>query len=180
MYAIRSYYAQVHEQVHALGAGLMQMGIQPGDRITLLSEGRNEWVISELGILYNGAINVPLSIKLNEPDEIAFRIQHSGSRAIITSGRQLQKILNLAKGIECLETIICLDRTEHQDPQIRYYEDLLQAGRNYLQNHAKDFRNRFEAVRGDNYANICYTSGTTADPKGIILSHRNYTANVVV
>ena len=57
-------YAEPKELVHAFGAGLMALGFGPGDRIALLSEGRNDWVVSELGILYNGAINVPLSVKL--------------------------------------------------------------------------------------------------------------------
>ena len=69
-------YKETLRRVHAFGAGLMQLGLKHGDRVTLLAEGRNDWVTSELGVVYNGAINVPLSVKLNEPEEIAFRYCH--------------------------------------------------------------------------------------------------------
>ncbi|HPT12146.1 MAG TPA: AMP-binding protein, partial [Bacteroidales bacterium] len=77
-------YQEVRKQVYEFAAGLMQLGIKKKDCLSLLSEGRNNWVIGELGILYAGAINVPLSIKLN-PEEIKFRINHSDSRMIIVS-----------------------------------------------------------------------------------------------
>jgi long-chain acyl-CoA synthetase len=67
-------YSEVWELVYNFGAGLMKIGVKKGDRIAILSEGRNEWIIGELGILLNGAINVPLSVKLNEPSEILFRL----------------------------------------------------------------------------------------------------------
>jgi long-chain acyl-CoA synthetase len=61
-------YGEARKQVHEFAAGLIILGVQSGDRICLLSEGRNNWVIGEMGILYTGATNVPLSVKLN-PDE---------------------------------------------------------------------------------------------------------------
>src|SRR5208283_1739201 len=69
-------YKIIKDQVYQFAAGLVSLGIQKGDRIALLSEGRNEWVISELGILYAGGVNVPLSVKLNAPNEIKFRLEH--------------------------------------------------------------------------------------------------------
>lgn len=171
-------YKETRKQVHEFAAGLMKLGLQPGDRVTLLAEGRNEWVISELGVLYNGAVNVPLSIKLNEPEEIAFRLKHSGSRLAIVSGKQLQKILSIWSGLPMLELIICFDKTETKHAQVRYFEDIVENGKKFLVTNSEDFKKRFASITDNDYANICYTSGTTADPKGIILSHRNYTANV--
>ena len=60
-------YSQTREQAHLIGAGLMALGLKKGERVALLSQGRNLWVTGELGILYAGAVNVPLSIKLEEP-----------------------------------------------------------------------------------------------------------------
>ena len=76
-------YHDTLRRIHTFAAGMMELGLKPGERVTLLSEGRNDWVVSELGILYNGAINVPLSINLKESDEIAFRLKHSESRIAI-------------------------------------------------------------------------------------------------
>ncbi len=171
-------FRQAHEKVLLFAAGLMKSGLKPGDRVTLLAEGRNDWVISELSVLYNGAINVPLSIKLNEPEEIAFRLQHSGSRIAITSNRQLNKILAVADSCPLLETIICLDNIPLNDRRVIEAATIIDQGKSFLESNREDVVKRYSSVKEDDYANICYTSGTTADPKGIILSHRNYTANV--
>jgi long-chain acyl-CoA synthetase len=171
-------YSQVHKRVCEFAAGLMKSGLLPGDRVSLLAEGRNDWVVSELGILYNGAVNVPLSVKLNEPEEILFRLSHSGSKMAIVSQSQLSKILAVADSIPLLETIVCLDKTEVSDTRVKNIETIIEAGKAFLELHGEEFVRRFKSITDDNFANICYTSGTTADPKGIVLSHRNYTANV--
>ena len=67
-------YTQVKEQVYRLGAGLQALGVKKGDTIALLSEGRNLWVIGELAMFYAGAVNVPLSIKLEESNDLNFLI----------------------------------------------------------------------------------------------------------
>jgi long-chain acyl-CoA synthetase len=171
-------YKEVQALSYKFAAGLMTLGIRKGDRITLLSEGRNDWVISELGILYAGAINVPLSIKLTEAEDIKFRIEHSGSRMLIVSKNQARKLEGIKKEIKGLEKVILLDEAESYNETDILYKKILAYGENYLSTHQKDFENRWRSVAGSDYANICYTSGTTADPKGIILSHRNYAANV--
>jgi long-chain acyl-CoA synthetase len=170
-------YRQVQEQVFRFAAGLMSLGIQKGDRLALLSEGRNDWVISELGVLYVGAVNVPLSVKLIDPPEIKFRLLHSGTRMIIVSGSQNSKMQSLKDEIPTLEKVIILDKVENYHVKDIAYEQLLKLGDEFLIGHRQDFEERKSSIQDDDYANICYTSGTTADPKGIILSHRNYTAN---
>ena len=70
-------YKATHEQVINLAAGLIEIGFKKDDRAALIADGRNEWIISELGILYSGGINVPLSIRL-ETNEVAYRLKHSG------------------------------------------------------------------------------------------------------
>src|SRR4030066_956992 len=77
-------YGETRKQVYEFAAGLISLGIKKGDRLSIISEGRNNWVIGELGILYTGAVNVPLSVKLT-PEEIKFRINHSGSRMVLAS-----------------------------------------------------------------------------------------------
>lgn len=170
-------YAQVKQRVHLFAAGLMQLGLNPGDRASLLAEGRLDWITGELGVLYNGAINVPLSIKLT-PEEILFRLNHSGSKFIITTSRQLDKVVKVKEHCQALEKIILLDAYTGSDNSIKTIESIIDEGKLFLSDSAGLFSERFSSIKDDDYANICYTSGTTADPKGIILSHRNYTANV--
>lgn len=175
---VGSTYAEVHARVYKYAAGLMSIGLTSGDRVTLLAEGRNDWVISELAIIYNSAINVPLSVKLNEPEEIRFRLDHSGSKYAISTSRQINKILEIAEEVPSLELIISLDPVNVDSKRIIYIEDLIKKGEDYLASNQDEFDKHVQAISEDDFANICYTSGTTADPKGIILTHRNYTANV--
>ncbi len=171
-------YRQIRHEVHRFAAGLMSLGIQKGDRLSLLSEGRKEWVISELGMLYAGAINVPLSERLSTPAELKFRIEHSGSRMIVISQNHSKKLDSLKKQVKCLEKIILLDPQDEYDEYELYFGDICNQGDKWLETNAEKFEERYLSVKPDDYANICYTSGTTADPKGIILSHKNYVANV--
>jgi long-chain acyl-CoA synthetase len=170
-------YREMQSLVYQCAAGLMHLGINKGDRLALISEGRNDWVVSELGILFTGAINVPLSVKIDEFSDLKFRLAHSGCRAVIVSGAQAQKIRSIKNDLPELEKIILLDG-EPQAEEEMAFKSLLDAGRNYLSANKEEFEKRWKSVGENDPANICYTSGTTADPKGIILTHRNYTANV--
>ena len=69
-------YLDTKIQAHLLAAGLLSIGVQAGDKVALLSEGRNAWIIGELGVLHTGAVNVPLSIKLEESNDLIFRINY--------------------------------------------------------------------------------------------------------
>ncbi len=170
-------YREMQALVHQCAAGLIHLGINKGDRLALISEGRNDWVVSELGILFTGAINVPLSVKIDELLDLKFRLAHSGCRAVIISGLQAQKIRTIKNDLPELEKIILLDGDPQTEEEVAF-QALLNDGKNYLNAHEKEFKTRWESISENDPANICYTSGTTADPKGIILTHRNYTANV--
>ena len=171
-------FAQTREESYLIGAGLHVLGLQKGDKVSLLSQGRNLWITSELGILYAGGVNVPLSIKLTESTDLLFRIQHSESRYIIVSEQQLPKIRNIIHDCPNVEKVIVLDSLDQYQENEMPISELIALGKAYLQNHADEFKALYQSIGPDDYANISYTSGTTADPKGILLTHRNYTANV--
>ncbi len=170
-------YKELHSLVCDFAAGLIAAGVKKGDRIVLLSEGRRSWIIAELGILFAGAVNVPVSVKIDEPDEILFRIKHSESSFIITSLNQLRKIRIHKDGLPEVKKVIIMDETDLLDDEVLLSE-IIEKGKKFLENHKDLFIKTKDSVTESDYANICYTSGTTADPKGIILTHRNYTANV--
>jgi len=175
---VASTYEEIRTLVHQFGAGLISLGVQKGDRIGLIAEGRNDWVISELGILYAGAINVPLSVKIEELPELEFRLAHSGCRFVVVSASQAPKIRRIKGSLADLEKIILLDADGVGDPDVLSYGSVLAMGREFLNVRREAFDERWKSIQGNDAANICYTSGTTADPKGIVLSHNNYTANV--
>ena len=177
--AYNSYtYKQIEQEVHQFACGLISLGIKKGDRVALLSEGCRNWVIGELGILFAGAINVPLSVRLNEPEDIKFRLNHSEAKAIIVSTPQYKKLYELKEEIKGLEKIITYTKPSQKHQKDITFEEVKQLGKKYLEENKDTFQRTWQSVNEDDYANICYTSGTTADPKGIVLSHRNYLVNV--
>ncbi len=171
-------YAETKEAVYVFGAGLMSWGIRKGDRIALIAEGRNDWVISELGMFYAGAINVPLSVKLPAGADLQFRLAHAECRMAIVSASQAAKVRQLRQQLPALECVVMLDPMDHYGPGEIPAADVIRAGKEFLRDRGPELQARVASVRGDDPATISYTSGTTADPKGVILTHRNYTANV--
>lgn len=171
-------YQEIKDRVHQFAAGLLSMGIKHGDRASLISEGRNDWVVSELGLLYTGAINVPLSVKLQDSTDLKFRIIHSGSRYVIVSGSQARKLESIKKELHTVEKFIYLDPKPGYEKNEIFIGDVIEKGKKQLEKNTIEFEKTWRSIKPSDVANICYTSGTTADPKGIMLSHRNYTANV--
>ena len=172
-------YTQVKEQVYTLGAGLQALGVKKGDTMALLSEGRNMWVIGELSMFYAGAINVPLSIKLEESNDLLFRLEHALVKYIMVSKQQLGKIRLIIDKLPLIEKVIVLDQIDSYQEKEIYVGDVAKMGEEFLKTHTmEEFLSVPNSIQNDDYATITYTSGTTADPKGVILTHRNYTANV--
>lgn len=173
-------FREVQQMVHEFAAGLIATGVKHGDRIGLIAEGRIDWLVSELGMLYIGAINVPLSIKLDGKTEVLFRLKHSGATKVIVSWTQTEKIEEIFNELSDVTEIIYLDgKTSEEDYKLDF-KAIKKAGKELLSTKEgrKALQERMEAVEPDTLANISYTSGTTADPKGIMLSHLNYAANV--
>ncbi len=170
-------YSETRDEVYKLALGLKEAGLSKGDRIALISEGRNDWVISELAILYIGAVNVPLSVKL-EAFELEFRINHSDAKMIIVSGGQSKKIEQIRSNLTKVEKYIFLDRKDEYADNETNIGTIYKNGEELIKSGNNELESIWKGLDENDYANICYTSGTTADPKGIILSHLNYYANV--
>lgn len=174
-----STYQQIQQQVYQLGAGFQAIGVEKGDNMALLSEGRNLWVVSELAMFYAGAVNVPLSIKLEESNDLLFRLQHGEAKFIVVSGPQLKKIRLISDKLEQLKKVIVLDEQTEYKANEMYVGDVMKLGQQFIADHGEEnFLSIGKAIANDDLATITYTSGTTADPKGVCLTHRNYTANV--
>ena len=172
-------YNATKQKALAVGAGLVSLGVERNDRISILAEGCNNWIISELGLLYAGAISVPLSIKLEEANDLLFRMRHADVKFIFVSRYQLTKVRRVAKELPDLQYIVVWgeDQANLQEGEMAF-ESLVERGHDYLKENSESFLAISRSLQNDDIATITYTSGTTADPKGVVLTHRNYTANV--
>jgi long-chain acyl-CoA synthetase len=161
--------------VDQLAAGLIALGIQPGDRVGLISENRPEWVISDFAVLHCGAADVPVYPTL-PADQTAYVLADAGVRAVITSNQQhAQKIIEKRAAIPTAEHLVCFE------PGIAgtiSLEELCRRGQAWLAANPDAIAQRVAAIEPDTLATLIYTSGTTGQPKGVMLTHGNFCHNV--
>jgi len=164
---------ELETRIARLAAALGFFGVRAGDRVALLSENRPEWAIADFATLALGAAGVPIYATL-PPRQIAYIMRHSGARILfVSTAEQLAKVLEVRLEIPTLERIIVFDEPGDV-PAVDRLEDVLEVGRVVLSRpRAPDLRARARAVRPDDLATLVYTSGTTGQPKGVMLTHAN-------
>jgi long-chain acyl-CoA synthetase len=162
----------------SLALGLGALGIRPGERVALLSENRPEWAAFDQALLNLGAVVVPLYPNLL-PDQIRFILHHSQSRAIILSTpAQLAKLQPVLGALPDLGRLIFMDPPTAMPPQALVWTSLVREGEAIHREDPNRFETMRSAVRVEDLASILYTSGTTGEPKGVMLSHGNLAANI--
>lgn len=173
-------WSDYREQADRAAAGLISLGIQPGDRIALLSENRFEWMLADQAILSTGAVNVPLHAPLT-PKQVEYQVGHSESRGIIVSNQtQADKLAAVRDALPDLEFLIAFDPiTPPAGLRVLSWDALKQRGRLAGSDRREEIRRREAALTGDDLATIIYTSGTTGNPKGVMLTHDNLHSNAL-
>jgi long-chain acyl-CoA synthetase len=181
-------FAQVRDRSREIAAWLLAIGVRKGDAYIIIAEGSPEWIQAEMGLLMAGCVSVPLSIKLLEA-EIPFRLNHSQAKGVVTTKNQLRKVLGALQAAENKALrILYLDddpRWAREESQahgvdaacVTGFEEARAAGREAMQRVGPALDASIAGVQEDDTVTICYTSGTTGNPKGIMLTHRNYWTN---
>lgn len=131
-------YAETKELALEVGAGLASIGIRPKDKVAILAEGSNAWIISELGLFYAGAISVPLSVKLEESNDLLFRLRHAEVKTLFVSKYQLPKIRRIRAELPQVEHIIVFGHIPLETGETAY-GTLRRLGRDYLSKHKEEF-----------------------------------------
>jgi len=164
--------------VRSISLGLNALGIQPGDRVAILSENRPEWAMADYAILCAGAWSVPIYPTL-PAHQIAPLINDCGAKAIFVSNlEQLGKILTIKSQCPSLDHVIAVDASPPAEPGYLSFNALADKGRPTLEMSPGVFEQRAARVKPEDVATIIYTSGTTGEPKGAMLTHSNFVSNV--
>ncbi len=160
-------------RVEAIGAGLIDLGVTPGDRVAILSMSRREWSMADYAILGTGATVVPI-YQTNSPAECQYIIENSRSSVLFVEDKgQLTKVREERANLPELKHVVIFDTTDvdvDSDAGELSLDDLEARGAGG----AKGWHDAGSKVTADTLATIIYTSGTTGPPKGCMLSHHNY------
>ncbi|MGD1225247.1 MULTISPECIES: AMP-dependent synthetase/ligase [Streptomyces] len=168
-------WGQAAERVFAIAAGLIELGVQPEQRVALASSTRVEWILADLGILCAGAATTTIYPQTNA-EESAFILSDSGSRVLIAEdAAQLAKAQEKRAELPELTHVVVVDAAgvETGDGVLSLAE-LEARGAAYLEKHTELIKERVGAITADQLATLIYTSGTTGRPKGVRLPHDNW------
>lgn len=179
-------YRELYQKALDFGAGLLSIGIKRGDLIGLISDNRKEWLQADMGIMAIGATDVPRGCDATLLDlEAIFTITET--KYIVTeNSAQVKKILSIKEKIPFVKEIIVFDEpteeilVEAKNNGITIYSfaEILKFGQTFRIEHKDEVENELEKGQSSDLACIIFTSGTTGTPKGVMLSHGNFLAQL--
>jgi long-chain acyl-CoA synthetase len=164
-------YEEFGNAVRETALGLMSLGIEKGDRVSILSNTRPEWAYACFSILTAGGVSVSI-YQTNSPSEVQYVANHSESKAIfVEDAEQLEKVRKCRADLPALEHIVIFEPSSNSADDAISLDDLRAKGR---EGEVAKLDERTSSVSPDDYAIFIYTSGTTGPPKGVMLTHDNY------
>ena len=166
-------YNELGDAVKEVALGLIELGIEPGDKVSILAHTRPEWTHACFGILTAGGTLVTI-YQTNSPEEVQYVLEHSDSRAIFAEDAgQLAKVREVEGDCPELRHVIVMDAAGADVGDALTLDQLRERGRGRDES---DWETRYQAVTPEDICLYIYTSGTTGPPKGCLLSHANYRA----
>nr|WP_203635187.1 AMP-dependent synthetase/ligase [Streptomyces sp. SID10815] len=168
-------WAESAERVHAIAAGLIELGVQPEERVALAASTRVEWLLADLGIMCAGAATTTIYPQTNA-DESAFILSDSESKVLIAeNAAQLAKAVEKRAELPDLHHVVVIDAAGVESGDwVLTLAELEQRGAAHLEKHPELIKERVGAITKDQLATLIYTSGTTGRPKGVRLPHDNW------
>jgi long-chain acyl-CoA synthetase len=170
-------WAEVAEKVRQSCGGLVDLGMNKGDRVAILSANRLEWVIADMGALFAGLVVVPIYPSLLPSQVKKVMVDCEARLVFVSDPEQLAKILEIKDQLPNLEQIVMFS-SKSPDDEVKSLQDLLEHGANWNVKNPGKADTLAASHKGDDVFTLIYTSGTTGDQKGVMLSHRNLLNNI--
>ena len=180
-------YREMYQLGLDFGAALLSLGVQRGDPIGLISDNRAEWLYVDLGIMNIGAVDVPRGCDATPIDLEKILSITEAKYCVVENNSQVTKILSLKEKLPALKTLISIDsdvkpenleNAKKAGVEVLLYEDLMKAGQKWRIENKGKVEEELEKGKGDDLATIIFTSGTTGTPKGVMLTHHNFLAQL--
>jgi long-chain acyl-CoA synthetase len=167
------------KRIRAMAGYLHKHGVRPGDRVAILSENRPEWAVTDLATQMLGGVNVALYTSL-PADQVKYILRDSGAKLfVVSTGIQLKKAEKIFDACEDLERVVTMSEVRKDHPAyVHAWKDAMAEGADYWAEHAAELAPLADAVSPEDLSALIYTSGTTGNPKGVMLTHRNFCSNV--
>jgi long-chain acyl-CoA synthetase len=168
----------LEQRVQALAGYLHQQGIQPGDRVAILSENRPEWAITDLATQLIGGVNVSIYTSLPE-QKVGYIVRDSGAQLLVVSvpiqRKKAEAIFDACRDLK--RVVVMSDLPDNAPTHFSHWDDAMDAGADYWSAHEDTLAPLADAVTPDDTSALIYTSGTTGQPKGVVLTHENFCSN---
>ncbi len=170
--------AELLTRIRHIAAGLSSLGVNPGDRVAILSESRPAWVLTDGGCIFAGAIDVPIYPTLTPP-QVRYILKDSGARVLaVQHEAKFAEIKEILKECPDLEHVVFFDPPNTKTLGLSLNE-LEARGKDVLTHKPDAVDVTAQRVKSSDLATIIYTSGTTGEPKGVMLTHENLVSNLV-
>jgi len=167
---VRRSFGQVEETVRPLSLGLIDLGVEKGDKVSILANTRPEWTYADFAALSAGAVVVPI-YQTNSPEECQYVLENSDAKVVVVEDEeQMEKIRAVRERLPLLEHVVRMTGTSEDAISL---DDLATRGAGRS---AEEWEARWRSVTPNDVCTFIYTSGTTGPPKGCIISHGNYRA----